>query len=163
MRERARKTATGGRARRASRASRPAGPAERARADGEESAGAGSRSDEPARGVVASLVDELFNRAPLLDPSQPVGRLSALLLSQFLEGPAMVLRSYQRALDECSPNASPEDQVRQVARAMMGAYLEMAMKLPEHRERLLATHSVFVKTCLDTIESLQRRLAGPPG
>jgi hypothetical protein len=108
-------------------------------------------------------VDELFKRLSRLDLPQPTGRLSALLLSQFLEGPAVVLRSYQRALEECSPSASPEDQARQVARAMMGAYLEMAMKLPEHRERLFLTHSVFVKICLDAIESLQRRLAGPAG
>jgi hypothetical protein len=98
-----------------------------------------------------------------LNLSQPVVRLSAALLSQSLEGPAMVLRSYQRALDECSPNASPEDQVRQVARAMMGTYLEMASKLPEQRERLFLTHSMFVKICLHAIESLQRRLAGPAG
>jgi hypothetical protein len=160
MRKPARKTAREADARRAGRAAPPADPADHARADARGTAGTGERPEEPRRGVAESIVDELFKRMSEL-ASQPAGRLSGILLTEFLEGPAMVLRSYQRALEECSPGASPEDQARHIARAMMGTYLELATRVPEQRERLLVAHSLFVKICLDAIESLQRRLAGP--
>jgi hypothetical protein len=160
MAERRRRVGASGRTNRRTRASR-AGPQSEDRSR-DRWRGWSPCGRDTARPTLEDLTSDFLDPTKLLDPSHPLGRLSALLLTQLLELQAVLLRSYQRAFQELSLSGSLDDHLRQVARASTSVYLEFVKSIPEHRERLLAMHSPLVKTYLETIEDLQRRLTKSP-
>src|ERR1700751_1337877 len=96
--------------------------------------------------------------SPLLDPSvllaasHPLGRVGALLLLQALEWQSMALDLYARALQTGSLDAPVEDQLRQGARAMLGAYLDLVKSIPEHRGRLVQRQTEIVSAMAEAVD-----------
>jgi len=106
-------------------------------------------------------------KRPLLDPtvllaaSHPLGRVGALLFLQALEWQSMALDVYGRALRAGSMDASVEDQLRQGARVMLGAYLDLVKTTPEYRERLVLRQTEIVKAMGEALADLRERLGQP--
>ena len=142
--------------------------AQRRRAPDTAAAGAGAagnrerpRSDTGQR-PDDDVSDSLFDPFGLLDPSHPFQRMTALFLLQALEWQSAFLDVYRRALQDGPVDVPVEDHLRDVARRLMTAYLEVVKSLPERRERLAAQHFELLNAVSETIDDLRQRLARPP-
>ncbi len=110
-----------------------------------------------AQGVVADLA-EIFSA---LGPS--LARLSSMFWLPFLEGQRVLLRSYQKALEDPSFRQVEEEHVRALAKVLMASYLELSRSQHENGERLVATRSNLIKTYLEVLDKALRRLENHEG
>jgi hypothetical protein len=87
--------------------------------------------------------------------------VGALLLLQALEWQSMALDLYGHALASGSLDAPVEDQLRQGARAMLGAYLDLVKSIPEHRGRFVQRQTEIVRAMVEAVDELRGRFAEP--
>ena len=126
----------------------------RATARARRGAAAGSSADSftpPLIDVVRAFLD---HRAPLT-------AASASVLRESLEPWIGFLRTYRKTLDGRAAPESPEDQLRQVARALLSSYLEFFKAHPERGRGFIALQAQLVDAYLETLEAALRSADRP--